>query len=196
MAAIVTRVPISHLPLPLPLSTPLPSLPFPSTPTPSVYPPPFLSHSYQAAGTEGGAEEEKEKEGEGAAFFRGDRFFTAGKGKLMELEPMVSQALLEHLPGSDLLQNALFNSNSPCSGKLMELEPMVSQGKLMELEPMVSQALLEHLPGSDLLQNALFNSCAIVGNSGFNLLFRTGSSSTAMTLCSDYLSERSGKNLH
>ncbi|CAI6006797.1 unnamed protein product [Closterium sp. NIES-65] len=105
---------------------------YPLTPSPGSY----AATNAAAAGTEGGAEEEKEKEGEGAAFFEAP-FFTAGK---------VNRVVWGNL----------------------------QKGKLMELEPMVSQALLEHLPGSDLLQNALFNSCAIVGNSGFNLLFRDG----------------------
>ncbi|CAI7744176.1 unnamed protein product [Closterium sp. NIES-53] len=108
---------------------------YPLTPSPGSYAATNAAAA-AAAGTEGGAEEEKEKEGEGAAFFEAP-FFTAGK---------VNRVVWGNL----------------------------QKGKLMELEPMVSQALLEHLPGSDLLQNALFNSCAIVGNSGFNLLFRDG----------------------
>ncbi|GJP53827.1 hypothetical protein CLOM_g12960 [Closterium sp. NIES-68] len=106
---------------------------YPLTPSPGSY---AASNAAAAGGAEAGAEEEKEKEGEGAAFFEAP-FFTAGK---------VNRVVWGNL----------------------------QKGKLMELEPMVSQALLEHLPGSDLLQNALFNSCAIVGNSGFNLLFRDG----------------------
>lgn len=50
----------------------------------------------------------------------------------------------------------------------------LQQNRLMELEPMMSQALLDLLPGSDILQNAVFDTCAIVGNSGFNLLFPDG----------------------